>query len=79
MTCTPRTTRWALAIWLTALFMTQLDVTIVNVATPSIHARLDASGAELELVVGGYLLAYALLFTLAVYLQQGLGHQCFLP
>jgi MFS family permease len=68
-------TRWALAVWLSAMFMTQLDVTIVNVATPSIHARLGASGAELELVVGGYLLAYAVLLITGARLGEMLGYR----
>src|SRR6266568_191698 len=53
--------RWQLAVLLTMLFMYQADATIVNVATPSIRADLGASGAELELVIGGYLLASAAL------------------
>jgi MFS family permease len=75
MTRAPHTTRWALAVWLTSLFMTQLDVTIVNVATPAIHAHLGASGAELELVVGGYLLAYAVLLITGARLGQMLGYR----
>jgi predicted MFS family arabinose efflux permease len=75
MAFTPRTARWALAVWLTSLFMTQLDVTIVNVATPSIHAHLGASGAELELVVGGYLLAYAVLLITGARLGEMLGYR----
>jgi MFS family permease len=50
-----------LAVLLTPLCMYQADATIVNVANPSIHADLNASGAELELIVGGYLLASAML------------------
>jgi MFS family permease len=50
-----------LAVMLTMLFMYQADATIVNVATPSIRAGLGASGAQLELVIGGYLLASATL------------------
>jgi MFS family permease len=74
MTLTPRaTTQWALAVWLSTMFMTQLDVTIVNVATPAIHADLGASGAELELVVGGYLLAYAVLLITGARLGELLG------
>src|SRR5260370_26454120 len=55
--------RWQLAVLLTMLFMYQADATIVNVAIPSIRADLGASGAELELVIGGYLLASAALLT----------------
>jgi MFS family permease len=52
---------WMLATLLVAPFMAQADATIANVATPSIHADLGASGAQLELVIGGYLVAYAVL------------------
>jgi MFS family permease len=51
----------ALAVLLMMLVMYQADATIVNVATPSIRGDLDASGAELELVISGYLLASATL------------------
>lgn len=50
-----------LAVLLTLLFMYQADVTIVNVATPSIRSDLQASAGQLELVIGGYLLASATL------------------
>lgn len=46
---------------LAMLFVYQADATIVNVALPSLRLDLDASGAELELVIGGYLLASATL------------------
>jgi MFS family permease len=42
-------------------FITNVDVAIVNVATPSIRDRLNASGSELQLIVSGYVLAYAML------------------
>ncbi|WP_086819642.1 MFS transporter [Allokutzneria sp. NRRL B-24872] len=42
-------------------FMALLDVTIVNVALPSIRADLAASGSELQLVVAGYTVSYATL------------------
>src|ERR1044071_8439080 len=47
-----------LAVLLVAPFLAQADVTIVNVATPAIHIGLGASGAALELVVGGDLVAF---------------------
>jgi MFS family permease len=76
MTSTSRATaQWALVVWLSTMFMTQLDVTIVNVATPAIHADLGASGAELELVVGGYLLAYAVLLITGARLGELLGYR----
>jgi hypothetical protein len=49
--------RRLLAVLLVAPFLAQADATIANVATPSIRAHLGASGAELELVIGAYLIA----------------------
>lgn len=61
MASSPLNRGWLLAVLLAMLFMYQADATIVNVAAPSIHADLGASGAQLELVIGGYLLASAAL------------------
>ena len=49
----------AIGILLFASFMDLLDVTIVQVALPSIGADLGASEAQLEWIVSGYLLAFA--------------------
>jgi MFS family permease len=67
--------RGMLAVLLMAPFMAQADVTIANVAAPSIHARLGASGAQLELVVGGYLVAFASLLITGARLGQTHGHR----
>jgi MFS family permease len=67
--------RALLAVLLAPLFMYQADVTIVNVANPSIDADLGASGAELQLVVGGYLLASATLFITGARLGQTHGYR----
>ena len=54
--------RWLmLAALLGGQFMALLDAFVVNVALPSIGAGLHASGAALQLVVGGYAAAYAML------------------
>lgn len=50
-----------LAVLLLGQFMGLLDVFVVNVAMPAIGANLHASGASLQLVVGGYTAAYAML------------------
>jgi MFS family permease len=50
-----------LAVLLAGQFMGLLDVFVVNVALPAIGADLHASGASLQLVVGGYIVAYAML------------------
>ena len=54
--------RWLMLIVLLAgQFMALLDVTFVNVAMPTIGRSLHASGAELQLVVAGYTVSYAML------------------
>jgi EmrB/QacA subfamily drug resistance transporter len=54
--------RWLmLAILLGGQFMAILDVTIVNVAMPTMGSDLDASGASLQLIVSGYTISYAVL------------------
>jgi EmrB/QacA subfamily drug resistance transporter len=53
--------RWrVLAICLVAGFMTLLDVSIVNVALPSIQQGLNAPAAALSWVVSGYALTFGL-------------------
>lgn len=53
--------RWrALGVCLIAGFMTLLDVSIVNVALPSIDAGLDASASDLQWILSGYALAFGL-------------------
>ena len=58
----PDPNRWkALAVVLAAGFMTLLDVSIVNVALPSIEQGLHAQPNELQWIVSGYALALGLL------------------
>ena len=53
--------RWkALAVALVAGFMTLLDVSIINVAVPSIEEGLDASSNQIQWVLTGYAVAFAL-------------------
>ncbi|MEV4261513.1 MFS transporter [Kribbella sp. NPDC049584] len=49
-----------LAVLLLGQFMALLDTSVVNVAMPTIGAAFHASGAWLQLVVGGYMVAYAM-------------------
>ena len=49
-----------LAVLLACQFMA-IDVTIVNVAMPTIGRTLHVSGAEAQLVVSGYTVSYAML------------------
>src|SRR5919198_1926738 len=68
--------RWLmLAVLITGQFMALLDVTIVNVAIPTIHARLHASGSALQLVVAGYTVSYAMLLITGARLGDLLGHR----
>jgi EmrB/QacA subfamily drug resistance transporter len=54
--------RWrAIALGLVAAFMTLLDVSIVNVAIPTIQASLHVVPADLQWVLSGYTLAFGLL------------------
>src|SRR4051794_22395941 len=58
----PDPRRWkALAVCLVAGFMTLLDVSIVNVALPSIEKGLGARPNELQWIVSGYALTLGLL------------------
>jgi len=58
----PDPRRWkALAVCLVGGFMVLLDVSIVNVALPSIRDGLGASQSDLQWVVSGYALTFGLL------------------
>ena len=58
----PDPKRWkALTVCLVAGFMTLLDVSIVNVALPSIQSGIHAGENSLSWVVSGYALAFGLL------------------
>jgi EmrB/QacA subfamily drug resistance transporter len=57
----PDPRRWlTLTILLLAAFMNLLDVSIVNIAIPSIQRDLHASYADVQWALAGYTLAYAL-------------------
>ena len=64
-----------LAVVLIGQFMAVLDASIVNVAAPSIHASLNASGAGLQFVVAGYTITYAMLLVTGARLGDILGHR----
>src|SRR3954466_11591459 len=58
----PPVNRWhAMTVALVAGFMTLLDVSIVNVALPSIRDDLHLSSSELQWVLSGYALTFGLL------------------
>src|SRR4051794_32208886 len=50
-----------LTVILVGQFMAILDVSIVNVAAPTMRADLSASGSGLQLIISGYTIAYAML------------------
>ena len=55
--------------------MAVLDASVVNVAAPSIHAGLHASGAGLQLVIAGYTITYAVLLVSGARVGDLLGHR----
>jgi len=64
-----------LAVLLLGQFMCIIDVLVTNVAMPSIAASLHASGASLQLVVGGYTIAYAMLLITGARLGDRYGRR----
>src|ERR1700754_4759946 len=53
--------RWpALFVLLLANFMNLIDVTIVNVALPSMQKNMGADPSQIEWVIAAYVLAFAL-------------------
>jgi MFS family permease len=58
-----------------APFMAQADVTIANVATPAIRGSLHASGAQVQLVIGGYLISFAMLLITGARVGQAYGYR----
>jgi MFS family permease len=70
-----RPARGLLAVLLAAPFLAQADATIANVATPAIRTDLHASPAAVELVIGGYLVAYAALLITGARLGQLHGYR----
>jgi MFS family permease len=71
-----RTSRWApLPIVLAGTFMVVLDFFIVNVALPSMQARLHASAGSVEWVVAGYSLTSAVFLITASRLGDRYGRR----
>lgn len=63
-----------LAVLLLGQFMAILDVSIVNVAAPTLRADLHASGAGLQLAIAGYTISYAVLLITGARLGDRVGH-----
>jgi hypothetical protein len=67
--------RRALAALLGAMFLANVDIAVANIAGPSIRMGLHASGGELELIVSGYTLAYAMLLVISARLGEAHGYR----
>jgi EmrB/QacA subfamily drug resistance transporter len=68
--------RWLAAIvMIVGALMDMIDVTIVNVALPTIRRDLHASATQLEWVVSGYMLAFAAALIIAGNLGDLLGRK----
>jgi len=66
---------WTLGAVAFALFMIMIDNTVVNVALPSIQRSLDAGISQLEWVVNGYALTFAVLMLTGGKLADLLGRR----
>ncbi|SFN01007.1 drug resistance transporter, EmrB/QacA subfamily [Pseudonocardia ammonioxydans] len=76
MSTEPDPRRWrALSVCLIAGFMSLLDVSIVNVALPSMQSGLDASAAQVSWVVSGYALTFGLVLVAAGRLGDDRGRR----
>ena len=73
-------TRWlAFAVLMAAGFLPPVDFFIVNVALPSIHASLNATPAEVQLVISGYAAGYAVFLIVGGRLGDMFGRRrCFI-
>ncbi|WP_281356592.1 MFS transporter [Amycolatopsis anabasis] len=72
----PDPRRWkALAVTLTAGFMSLLDVSIVNVALPSMQDGLGATSGGIQWVVSGYALTFGLVLVSGGRLGDALGRR----
>ncbi|MDN5843859.1 MAG: MFS transporter [Alcaligenaceae bacterium] len=74
MTSVPDAVRWRiLAVLLTAIFMSLIGVSIVNVALPSIQQALDASRSDIQWVLSGYALTFGVVLVAAGRMGDILG------
>lgn len=72
----PDPRRWRiLGVSLVVGFMSLLDVTIVNVAIPSMQSSLETSGATIQWVVSGYALTFGLVLVAGGRLGDAYGRR----
>lgn len=64
-----------LRVLLGGMFIALIDVSIVNVAGPTIVSNLHATGSTLQLVISGYSLSYAVLLITGARLGDEFGHR----
>jgi predicted MFS family arabinose efflux permease len=67
--------RWMLPLLLTGQAMAAMDTSIANVAAPVLRQELGISGALLQLVVAGYVLAYAVFLITGARLGDDYGYK----
>src|SRR2546430_15898221 len=68
--------RWlAAVVMIGAALMDMIDLTVVNVALPTIRSDLGASGTQLEWVVSAYMLAFAAVLIIAGSIRGLVGRQ----
>ena len=73
---TPYARRWqALIVLAMSLLIVSVDNTILNVALPTIRTELDASSSQLQWIVDGYLLVFAVLLLIAGTLGDRFGRK----
>jgi EmrB/QacA subfamily drug resistance transporter len=65
----------ALLVLVAGQFMANVDTAVANVAAPAIRADLHARGSELQLVVSGFVLAYAVLLITGARLGSLFGYR----
>jgi MFS family permease len=70
----PRSPNAILFVILAAQLMAVIDLTIVNVAAPTIRIDLHASGSALQLVIAGYVITYAMTLITGARLGDRYGH-----
>ncbi|MFH0245772.1 MFS transporter [Streptomyces sp. HK10] len=66
---------WALAVLCAAQFVSMLDITVVNLALPSIRRDLGTGVSGLQWIVGAYVLAFACLLLSGGSLGDRLGRR----
>jgi EmrB/QacA subfamily drug resistance transporter len=75
---TGRSRRWALALVACVVVMDILDLTILNVAVPTIQAQLNANDAAIQWMVAGYATVFAVMLVTGGRLGDIFGYRLIL-